>query len=315
MKDSLTFYIDRGKGKRKHYIIKLDPDRYVKKRKDGKVFYYDKVSRLLIPEEVFNIMLDELIVQPIDKPDVTFDELYSIIFQVRERVAKTLQEGFRFDDAIMPSKGFLKKHINSKMKMVILYVDIVGSTKISQSLPSDKLAMLIKIFAQEMSCLISAYNGYVLKYAGDSVISFFPLLDDEAKVCSDAVNCARSMINIVRYAINPILKEHGYPEIRVKIGIDLGENQIVSIGKSLDIIGYTMSIAAKIVEFAKPWNVIIGKWVYDGLSKDMKRLFKRAMISKQLWNYRDSKEGKYYPLYMLDKRIKAKVSRKVFIDY
>jgi hypothetical protein len=67
-----------------------------------------------------------------------------------------------------------------------------------------------------------------------------------------------------------------------------------------------MSIAAKIVEFAKAWRIIIGKWVYDALDDDMKRLFKKAKISKNLWNYRDSKEGKYYPLYILEKRIVAK---------
>ena len=299
-KDSFVFSIG---DKDSHYIIRLDPTRYSKRSKGNKRYYYDKVTKSLIPEEVFQIMLDELVTQPIKKPKVTFNELYATLLQVRERIKKTLYQGFEFDAAMMPSENFLKKHINTKMNMVILYVDIVGSTKLSQTLSSDKLAMLIKIFAQEMSYLISAYNGYILKYAGDSVIAFFPMLDHASR---DAINCARSMINIVRYAINPVLANNNYPELQIKIGIDLGENQIISIGKNLDIIGYTMSIAAKIVEFAKAWRIIIGKWVYDSLDDDMKKLFKEAKISKHLWNYRDSKEGKYYTLYILEKRIIAR---------
>jgi class 3 adenylate cyclase len=298
MRDSLIFHISNGQS----YVIKLDPTRYVEKYKDNKRYYYDKVTKTFIPEEVFTIMLEELITQPIKSPKVTFAEICSTLLQVRERISNTLSRGFEFDEAIMPSDDILKKHLNTKMSMIILYVDIVGSTTLSQSLSADKLAILIKIFAQEMSYLVTAYNGYILKYAGDSVIAFFPIIDKINEVAKNAVNCARSMINIVHYALNPVLIKYNYPEIKVKIGIDLGENQIVSIGKRLDIIGYTMSITAKIVDFARAWNVIIGEWVYNSLDNEMRSLFKEAKISKKLWNYKDSKEGKDYHLYILQKR-------------
>ncbi len=300
MEDSLTFHIE---SKGESYIIRLDPSRYLEEYKDNKKYYYDKVTKTLIPEEVFMIMLEELITQPIKSPKVTLDELYSTLLQVRERVSNTLSHGFEFDEAIMPSEDILKRHINTKMSMIILYVDIVGSTMLSQSLQPDKLSMLIKIFAQEMSYLVTAYNGYILKYAGDSVIAFFPITQSY-EVAKNVVNCAKSMVNIVRYAINPILVKNNYSEIKIKIGIDLGENQIVSIGKRLDIIGYTMSITAKIAELARAWNIIIGEWVYNSLDTDMKSLFKETKVNKKLWNYKDSKEGKEYHLYILKRAIK-----------
>jgi class 3 adenylate cyclase len=155
-------------------------------------------------------------------------------------------------------------------------------------LSADKLALLIKVFVQEMSYLIAAYNGYVLKYAGNTSIQ-----------CIRAVNCARSMLTITRYAINPVLRENGYPMLRIKIGIDVGENKIVRIGSSLDLLGYTMSITAKIVELAKAWRVVIGKWVYDALPLDVKSMFRELKLSKDEWDYRDSREGKYYNLYIM----------------
>lgn len=303
MKDPLIFYIEKGDNQ---YTIRLDPDRYSEVYKNGNKYYRDKLSKMIIPEDVFKIMLDELTTQPIRNTNVTLKDLYSIILQTRERINRTIKK-FEFDDAIMPSEDFLKRYLNTKMNMIVLYVDIVGSTRLSQKLEPSKLATLIKVFAQEMSYLISAYNGYILKYAGDCVIAFFPILNKSTSIISkDVVNCARAMVNIVRYAMNPVLLNNGYPSLKIKIGIDLGENQIISIGKNLDIIGYTMSITSKIAEFANAWKIIIGKWVYDTLDDDMKNLFKEMNISKNIWNYKDSREGEYYSLYILEKRISAR---------
>jgi hypothetical protein len=49
------------------------------------------------------------------------------------------------------------------------------------------------------------------------------------------------MINAIEDEINAIFKRYGYPELFAKIGIDAGENAI-----TLDILGYSMNIAAKI---------------------------------------------------------------------
>ena len=45
--------------------------------------------------------------------------------------------------------------------------------------------------------------------------------------CINAVNCARSMIKIIRDGMNPILNEYDYPEMGVRVGVDIGENIVV----------------------------------------------------------------------------------------
>ena len=37
------------------------------------------------------------------------------------------------------------------------------------------------------------------------------------------------MIKVVREGLNPILNQYDYPELNVRIGIDLGENAVVTI--------------------------------------------------------------------------------------
>ncbi|MEM4611949.1 MAG: adenylate/guanylate cyclase domain-containing protein [Candidatus Nitrosocaldus sp.] len=283
-------------------VIKLDPKRYERKTINGEVGYLDTHTNTFIPEDALRLIFDEMIKQPIqgiENDGRSRKDLYSSIVESQARIKKMLKDGLRFDSVITPSEKYLANHINMKLDVIVLYADIVDSTSMSMSLPADRLANLINVFMQEMSYLIAAYHGYVLKYAGDCVIAFFPVGRDAGEACVRVVNCARAMLNITRYAINQVLKEYGYPELRIKIGIDLGENQIVMLGGTLDLLGYTMSITSKIVELAKPWQIVIGKWVYDALPEEFKQSFRELRLRRDVWNYRDSREGKYYNLYLL----------------
>jgi class 3 adenylate cyclase len=44
----------------------------------------------------------------------------------------------------------------------------------SMTLPVDNLVTLIRAFAHQISHIVDSRGGYVLKYVGDAVISFFP---------------------------------------------------------------------------------------------------------------------------------------------
>ena len=62
-------------------------------------------------------------------------------------------------------------------------------------------------------------------------MAFFPVnLEDKYLPCANVVNCARSMIKIMREGLNPILGEYDYPEMGVRVGIDLGKNVVVQYG-------------------------------------------------------------------------------------
>jgi adenylate cyclase len=215
------------------------------------------------------------------------------------------------------AQNILEKYAKSKVTFVILHIDIVGSTEMSMSLPVERLATIIQTFTQEMSLIIAAYGGYVLKYVGDSVLAFFPVnLEDRYLPCANAVNCARSMIKIMREGLNPILSEYDYPEMGVRVGIDLGENVVVRYGwggssrvsagqdkremfKKLyfDILGYTISITAKMTTFAKDNQIVIGQFVYDVLDKSQKSSFKVLRIEPDIWNYVSNSTGDIYTLY------------------
>jgi hypothetical protein len=81
---------------------------------------------------------------------------------------------YQYDTSIKHAQDFLRNHISSKISLLIVYADLVGSTKMSMTMPVDKLVTIIRAFSHEMSSVVESYDGYILKYVGDAVIAFFP---------------------------------------------------------------------------------------------------------------------------------------------
>ena len=69
---------------------------------------------------------------------------------------------------------FLRRHVNEKVRLVILYIDICDSTKMSLLLSTTDFALIVKVFSQEIAFAVRSYGGYILKYVGDAVIAVFP---------------------------------------------------------------------------------------------------------------------------------------------
>ena len=118
------------------------------------------------------------------------------------------------------------RHINNKTRLVVLCVDLVGSTKLTLSLTPQELISIINIFLTERSMIISGYKGYVLKYKGDAVIGIFPVDFDSQKACINSIMCAKTMINIITQVFNLVFNNK-LPLIESNVGIDLGDSMII----------------------------------------------------------------------------------------
>jgi class 3 adenylate cyclase/ferritin-like metal-binding protein YciE len=210
--------------------------------------------------------------------------------------------------SIKRGQNFLVNHISSKIPLIIMYADLVGSTTMSMTLPVEKLVAIIRAFTHELSHVVDSYGGYVLKYVGDAVISFFPCSvnnnDNKYLTCGTSVECAKSMINVIKDEINAILnKRYGYPELSVKIGIDVGENAIIQYGyeqrSPIDILGYTMNVAAKITSLTAANKVSIGGNVYKLLDHKIQSEFQELLMPGNEWKYANQETDKPYKVYTL----------------
>jgi class 3 adenylate cyclase len=113
------------------------------------------------------------------------------------------------------------------------------------------------------------------------------------------------MIKTIKEEINPVLnKRYGYPELFTKIGIDAGENAIVQYGyeqlSPIDILGYSMNIAAKITSLTGANKISIGENVYRSLDHKVQREFHELSTSDNRWKYINYGTDKPYKVYTLN---------------
>ena len=281
----------------------------------------------------------------------TVVDIEQAIKDAETRIWKALKSELEFTISTEETKGMLNKLAKSKVPMVILHVDLVGSTRLSMSVPLDRLTTIMQAFTQEMSIVVNMYGGYVLKYIGDAVIGFFvpggtlhsnkdyipPGMkegfnkklnspngnsssldnlemgeDNYFLSCINAIDCGRSMVRIILQGMNPILNQFDYPELGVRIGIDLGENAIIQYGFDIhkcdhdklvkephyDILGHTINMAVKMTSLASPNRIVIGQSVYRNLTdKKQRSKFKILKVRPSSWTYVDESSGKMYSLY------------------
>jgi adenylate cyclase len=207
------------------------------------------------------------------------------------------------DDSIKRSHDFLLKHVSTRLSLVIMYVDLVGSTRMSMTLPADKLVTISRAFSYEMSSVVESYDGYVLKYVGDAVIAFFPSHNNRYLTYDKAVRCAKSMITVLKNGINPILRKNNCAELQIKIGMDAGESVVVQYGydrsSQIDLLGYTMNIAGKITSLTGPNKVSVGEDIYKLLHSNTQAEFQESSSLVDKWKYLDTDTDKIYKIYTL----------------
>ena len=120
----------------------------------------------------------------------------TMIKETQQRIWSSLKKGIEYAATVDRSDAYLRKHVHEKQSMVVLYVDLVGSTDITLTLPEEKIAIIISSFAQEMAFAIKHHGGYTLKFVGDAVIGYF--VHTSSLIATDnAVSCAKSMIKII----------------------------------------------------------------------------------------------------------------------
>ena len=226
----------------------------------------------------------------------------TMIVETQKRVWGALKKGYEYSGVVDESEEFLRKNVFSKLDMVVLYVDLVGSTTMALEMPPEKIAIIISSFAQEMAAVIRQHHGYVLKFVGDAVIGYF-VADNNSLLTSDnAVSCAKSMSTVIQKGINPILNQYDYPDLMIKIGLDFGQNIVVRYGADeinshVDLMGPAMNIAAKIQNMAKANQILIGSDVYERLHPTLQEDFDKIIWKNDEWNYRSRTTGEIYEVF------------------
>lgn len=276
--------------------IELEKDRFEEQTLNGELGYFDKMEKVFISLKALDLLI-EVVCPPLSSGHAT--DIEQILESSRSRVAQNLKnisalgkDSYSQIFLSYLSHSFLLRNKSKRELMAILYIDLVGSTAMAAIISPEQLTTIVRVFCQEMAIMISRHRGYVLKYAGDAVIGYFPTAPDIETACENAIACAFAMKRMIEESINVILMQNRYPKMRTRITIDAGENQILVLGSEPDLLGHVVSRAAKIMGRAKPNQIAIGANVYTRVRKDMKERF------QEVEKYDLTETGEAYRIYV-----------------
>lgn len=166
------------------------------------------------------------------------------------------------------------------VKVTAIFIDIVGSSDMTDEHRRPTLAKMYRAFLSECVAIMnSEYNCKEISINGDCVWGVF---DTPYKSDIDGVISVSAKLNSMIKILNYKLRKKGYSEISIGIGIDYGRALMVKAGYSgsgiNDIIwmGDVVNSACHLCNKAGRGSrkvIIISKFVYDNLNNDNKKLF------------------------------------------
>ena len=136
-------------------------------------------------------------------------------------------------------------------EMTILFCDIRGFTRLSESMsPSDSFKF-INQYLKLMVPVINHHGGTIDKYMGDGIMALFPNSAD------DALNAAVGMLQSLN-KYNKKLREKNLPAVEIGLGLHTGEMMLGTVGTSsrmdVTVVSDTVNAAARIESLTKTFK-------------------------------------------------------------
>lgn len=144
--------------------------------------------------------------------------------------------------------------------ITILFADIRGFTRISEHAPPDKIVGLLNRYFSAMTDIIFAHGGTLDKYLGDGLMALFGAPTTTPDDASNALNAAVAMQRRL-LGINRELRDEGFPEIGVGMGLHTGEVIVGYIGSDrrseYTAIGDTVNTSSRLESNARGGEILI----------------------------------------------------------
>ena len=144
--------------------------------------------------------------------------------------------------------------------ITILFADIRGFTRISEHAPPEKIVSLLNRYFSAMTEIIFAHGGTLDKYLGDGLMALFGAPTATPDDASNALNAAVAMQRRL-LGINRELREEGFSEIGVGMGMHTGEAVVGYIGSDrrseYTAIGDTVNTSSRLESNARGGEILI----------------------------------------------------------
>jgi adenylate cyclase len=146
--------------------------------------------------------------------------------------------------------------------ITVLFADIRGFTRISEHAAPEKIVQLLNRYFSAMTDIIFAHGGTLDKYLGDGLMALFGAPTATPKDAANAIAAAVAMQRRM-LSINEELREEGFPEVGIGIGLHTGEVTVGYIGSErrseYTAIGDAVNTASRLESNAKAAEILVSE--------------------------------------------------------
>jgi len=146
-----------------------------------------------------------------------------------------------------------------RRQLTVMFCDLVGSTALSARLDPEDLRGIITAYHRCCAELVERNGGFVAKFMGDGVLTYFgyPKAHEH-----DAERAVRAGLNLVE-AVPKLATNAGSP-LQVRVGIATGlvvVGDLIGAGAAQEqaVVGETPNLAARLQSLAEPGAVVIAR--------------------------------------------------------
>lgn len=144
-----------------------------------------------------------------------------------------------------------------RQMVAILFVDIVGFTRMAERMPPEAVVTMLRQFHERMTAQIFACGGTVEKYIGDAVLAVFGLPSANPDDAANALRCADLMIDVLA-DWNGERRRDDEPPLAIGIGLNYGTAVIGDVGSeqglSFTVIGDTVNTASRLQALTRSFD-------------------------------------------------------------
>ncbi|MBL8328897.1 MAG: adenylate/guanylate cyclase domain-containing protein [Rubrivivax sp.] len=134
-------------------------------------------------------------------------------------------------------------------ELTVLFADLHGFTRLSETLPPPELVRLVNEFFSEMTDIVREHGGTLDKYIGDSVMAFWGAPLDDPDHAQHALHAAEAMQGRLP-AMNARFAARGWPALSLGIGINSGTVIVGDLGsrhrRAYTVLGDAVNVAARL---------------------------------------------------------------------
>jgi adenylate cyclase len=136
-----------------------------------------------------------------------------------------------------------------RQTVAVLFVDIVGFTRMAEAMPPEAVVTLLRQFHERMTAQVFACGGTVEKYIGDEIFAVFGVPTASDNDAANALICADRMLDALdRW--NTERSRNGETPLALGIGLNYGPAVLGDVGSehsmSFTVIGDTVNTASRL---------------------------------------------------------------------